>query len=93
MNFSVDIVSVPVSDQDRALAFYRDVLGFAVREDADMGEGRRWIELVPPAGGASISLVTWFDAMAAGSLRGLVIGTLDAPAAFTELLSRGVELR
>jgi catechol 2,3-dioxygenase-like lactoylglutathione lyase family enzyme len=91
MNFSVDIVSIPVSDQDRAMAFYRDVLGFAVRENAELGEGRRWIELVPPAGGASITLVTWFDAMPAGSLRGLVLGTDDAHAAFDELRARGVE--
>lgn len=91
MNFSVDIVSVPVSDQDRARAFYANVLGFAVRENADMGDGRRWVELVPPAGGASISLVTWFDAMPVGSLRGLVLGTDDAHAAYDELRTRGVE--
>jgi catechol 2,3-dioxygenase-like lactoylglutathione lyase family enzyme len=91
MNVSVDIVSIPVSDQDRAMAFYRDVLGFAVRENVELGEGRRWIELVPPAGGASITLVTWFDAMPAGSLRGLVLGTDDAHAAFDELRARGVE--
>lgn len=91
MNFSVDIVSVPVADQDRARAFYVEVLGFAVREDADLGEGRRWIELVPPAGGASISLVTWFDAMPPGSLRGLVLGADDCHDAFVELTRRGVE--
>lgn len=91
MNFSVDIVSIPVSDQARAQAFYTDILGFAVRESADMGEGRRWVELVPPAGGASITLVTWFDAMPAGSLRGLVLGTDDAEVAFQELRARGVE--
>jgi catechol 2,3-dioxygenase-like lactoylglutathione lyase family enzyme len=90
VNFSVDIVSVPVADQERAKQFYVEVLGFAVREDAELGEGRRWIELCPPGGGASITLVTWFDAMPAGSLRGLVLGTLDAPAAFAELGSRGV---
>jgi catechol 2,3-dioxygenase-like lactoylglutathione lyase family enzyme len=90
VNFSVDIVSVPVADQARAKAFYADTLGFAVREDADLGEGRRWVELCPPGGGASISLVDWFDAMPPGSLRGLVLGTIDAHAAFDELRSRGV---
>jgi catechol 2,3-dioxygenase-like lactoylglutathione lyase family enzyme len=90
MNFSVDIVSVPVADQERARAFYAETLGFVVREDADMGEGRRWVELCPPGGGASITLVTWFPAMPAGTLRGLVLGTDDAPAAFDELRSRGV---
>lgn len=91
MNFSVDIVSVPVADQDRARAFYADVLGFALREAEDLGDGRRWVELVPPAGGASITLVTWFaNVMPAGCLRGLVLGTDDAHAAFDELRARGV---
>lgn len=90
MNYSVDIVSVPVADQERARAFYADVLGFAVREDETLGEGRRWVELVPPAGGASITLVTWFDSMAPGCLRGLVLGTDDAHRAYQDLRSRGV---
>jgi catechol 2,3-dioxygenase-like lactoylglutathione lyase family enzyme len=90
VNYSVDIVSVPVTDQTRAKAFYSDVLGFGVREEAELGEGRRWVELVPPAGGASISLVTWYEAMPAGSVHGLVLGTDDAHAAFAELQSRGV---
>jgi catechol 2,3-dioxygenase-like lactoylglutathione lyase family enzyme len=85
------MVSIRVSYLDGALAFYRDIVGLGVRESADLGEGRRWVELVPPAGGASITLVTWFDAMPAGSLRGLVLGTDDAHAAFAELRSRGVE--
>ncbi len=92
MNFSVDIVSVPVADQDRSQAFYTGVLGFALREAEALGDGRRWVELVPPAGGASITLVTWFgDSMPPGCLRGLVLGTDDAHAAFAELRSRGVE--
>jgi len=90
VNFSVDIVSVPVGDQDRAKAFYVDILGFSVREDADLGEGRRWIEVVPPAGGASLTLVTWFNEMPAGGVHGLVLGTDDAHAAYEELSSRGV---
>jgi catechol 2,3-dioxygenase-like lactoylglutathione lyase family enzyme len=91
VNFSVDIVSVPVTDQERAKAFYTDVLGFGLREDADLGEGRRWVELVPPAGGASVALVTWFDQMRPGSIHGLVLGTDDAGRAFEELRSRGVQ--
>ena len=84
-------MSVPVADQERARRFYTEVLGFAEREDAELGEGRRWIELVPPAGGASISLVPWIEAMKPGSLHGLVLGTDDAHAAFRELRARGVE--
>jgi catechol 2,3-dioxygenase-like lactoylglutathione lyase family enzyme len=87
----VDIVSVPVSDQDRAKAFYSGVLGFSVREDADLGEGRRWIELVPPAGGASVALVDWFEQMPPGCVHGLVLGTDDTRRAFDELGARGVQ--
>jgi predicted enzyme related to lactoylglutathione lyase len=90
MNFSVDIVSIPVADQDRAKAFYAEVLGFAVREDSELGDGRRWVELVPPAGGASVSLVCGEEVMPAGSLQGVVLGTDDAHAAYAELTARGV---
>lgn len=91
MNLSVDILSVPVADQEQAKAFYVGVLGFVVREDAPFGEGRRWLELVPPAGGTSITLVTWVDDMPAGSLRGTVLGTDDCHKTYAELSSRGVE--
>lgn len=91
MNLSVDIVCVPVADQERARGFYADVLGFRVREDADLGDGHRWVELVPPAGGASVSLVTTLEGMTPGSLQGVVLGTDDAHAAYDELSERGVE--
>jgi len=90
MNFSVDILSVPVADQDRSKAFYTEKLGFTVRADEPMGSDQRWVQLQPPAGGASITLVTWFDAMAPGSLRGVVLGVDDADASYAELVSRGV---
>ncbi|HLR27467.1 MAG TPA: VOC family protein [Ruania sp.] len=45
-----------VSDQEESLRFYRDVLGFVVVTDQSMGEGMRWLELAPPAGGTSIAL-------------------------------------
>lgn len=47
----------PVSDQGRALAFYRDVLGFEVRRDAALGGGARWIEVAPPGSAVTIALV------------------------------------
>jgi catechol 2,3-dioxygenase-like lactoylglutathione lyase family enzyme len=88
----IDIVSIPVSDQDRAQAFYRDKLGFAELSDTMMGGGRRWVQLAPKGAATSVTLVTWFDSMPAGSLKGLVLNTDDIDAEIRELSGRGVEM-
>ena len=49
-------VIVPVSDQDKAIAFYTDKLGFSLTADVPYGEGDRWVEVTPPQGGAAIAL-------------------------------------
>lgn len=84
------IVSVPVSDQDRAKAFYVDTLGFQLRRDNPLGDGLRWVEVAPEGAQTAISLVTWFPTMPPGSVKGLVIGTDDVNAAYRELAARGV---
>jgi catechol 2,3-dioxygenase-like lactoylglutathione lyase family enzyme len=88
----VAIVSVPVADQDRARDFYRDKLGFKVVAEAPMGPDRRWVQLAGPGGGSAITLVTWFESMPAGSLRGLVIDTADIEAEHARLLAAGVAI-
>ena len=88
----LSVVSVPVSDQERSKAFYRDVLGFQVTREAEMETGTRWIQLKPPSGPASISLVTWFEVMAPGSLQGLVLDTSDIEFAHGKLKSRGLDI-
>ncbi len=50
-------VGVPVVDQDRALAFYVDTLGFETRRDAAVGPGMRWIEVAPPGAAITVALV------------------------------------
>jgi catechol 2,3-dioxygenase-like lactoylglutathione lyase family enzyme len=50
-------VILPVADQERALAFYRDTLGFEVRVDGEFAPGQRWLEVAPPGGRTSIALV------------------------------------
>jgi catechol 2,3-dioxygenase-like lactoylglutathione lyase family enzyme len=87
----IQVVSVPVADQERALAFYRDTLGFEVKTDAEFGAEMRWLELEPPGGGPSITLVTWFDDMPPGSLQGVVLGTDDIVADHDRLTERGIE--
>jgi predicted enzyme related to lactoylglutathione lyase len=54
----IKFTSIPVADQDRALDFYVNTLGFTVLTDQPMGPGQRWIELRPPKGDAGISLFT-----------------------------------
>lgn len=69
------IVSVPVSDQDRALAFYAGVLGLEVIDDSPMGPTMRWLRVAPQLAQTSLTLVTWFPSMAPGSLKGLLFNT------------------
>ena len=54
----VQIVSVPVSDQERAKDFYLNTLGFELRQEAPFGDGMRWIEVAPEGSTASMTLVT-----------------------------------
>ena len=57
----ISFQSIPVDDQDRALAFYRDVLGFAVQTDLPYGEGWRWIFLTVPGSESRIQFARWTD--------------------------------
>lgn len=92
MSDRIVIVSVPVSDQAKAKAFYTEALGFSVVSDNPMGPQQRWIELAPRGGGASITLVTWFESMKPGGQQGLVLTTGDIDARRAELAARGVEI-
>jgi catechol 2,3-dioxygenase-like lactoylglutathione lyase family enzyme len=85
------IVSVPVSDQDRAKAFYTDVLGFVVGRDSPFRDNARWIEVKPTTDSTlTITLVTWFPSMPPGSLRGLVLLADDLDATYATLQKRGL---
>jgi catechol 2,3-dioxygenase-like lactoylglutathione lyase family enzyme len=89
---NLEVISVPVSDQDRAKRFYTDQLGFSVEMDSSFGGGgMRWVALRPPGSGTAITLVTWFDTMPAGSLKGSVLGCDDLEQTLAELTARGVE--
>ncbi|MDQ3856221.1 MAG: glyoxalase superfamily protein [Chloroflexota bacterium] len=85
------VVSVPVSDQERAKRFYVDQLGFELRADNAWGEGMRWIEVAPEGGTTSMTLVTWFGSMPPGSLNGVVLEVDDVLTAYKELSARGVD--
>jgi len=87
----IQVVSLPVSDQDRAREFYVDVLGMDLLRDAEMGPGMRWVQVAPRGGEATITLVTWFETMPAGSNRGLVLETDDLDGAVERLRGRGLD--
>ena len=88
----VQVVSLPVSDQDRARDFYVDVLGMDLLRDAQMQPGMRWVQVAPRGGEATLTLVTWFDTMPAGSNRGLVLETDDLDGDVERLRGLGVAL-
>jgi catechol 2,3-dioxygenase-like lactoylglutathione lyase family enzyme len=93
MSFThLQVVSIPVRDQDRARAFYQDVVGFQLIEDAPMGPDRRWVQLGPGGAQTSITLVTWFESMPAGSLDGIVLHTTNLDADHAELTRKGLTL-
>ncbi len=88
---NLSVISVPVSDQDRAKRFYADQLGFSVDIDSSFADGgMRWVMLRPPGSGTAITLVTWFESMPAGSLKGSVLACDDLEKTLAELTARGV---
>jgi predicted enzyme related to lactoylglutathione lyase len=87
---SITVVSVPVSDQAAAKRFYTEQLGFELLVEAEFGDELRWIQVGPAGSQASLTLVTWFDEMPPGSLRGLVIETDDLDGDHRAMTERGV---
>jgi len=86
----VAVVSVPVSDQERSKRFYSEVLGFDLVADTPFVDNQRWVQLRPPKGEASITLVTWFPDMPAGSMSGIVLECDDIESTHRELTGRGL---
>lgn len=92
MDWTLEVVLIPVSDLDRAKEFYHQRLGFAVDLDTEIGTGVRLVQLTPPGSGCSIHLQTGNHGMAAGSLRGLILVVPDIEAAHADLVSRGADV-
>jgi lactoylglutathione lyase len=86
-------IGVPVSDQDRALEFYLDRLGFEKRRDVPVPQfGGRWIEVAPAGAPVTLALVPARENAPAGVQTGIRLKTGDAAAVHAELESRGVEV-
>ena len=91
----VELVPLPVSDVDRAKAFYAERLGFAVDVDVTPTEGLRIVQVTPPGSACSFLLSTgvqWVQGMAPGSVHGVHLVVPDIAAARAELVGRGVDV-
>jgi len=93
VNFELQLVGVPVSDVDRAIAFYTEKAGFHLDVDVTVREGLRFVQLTPPGSACSICVgVGITDEMAPGSLRNLQLVVSDIGEAQAELAGRGMEV-
>jgi predicted enzyme related to lactoylglutathione lyase len=91
MDWKLELIQVPVSDVDRAKAFYTDKVGFNADHDYQVSDEIRFVQLTPPGSACSIALTTGAHEMEPGSVEGLQIVIPDADAARAELLDRGVD--
>lgn len=94
MNWTLEVVVVPVSDVDRAKEFYADRLGFNVDHDIRMGGTARLVQLTPPGSGCSIVIGEGdlLPRMEPGSIKGLQLVVRDIHAAHAQLTEQGVEV-
>ena len=92
MDFRLEVVVVPVSDVERAKAFYADRMGFHVDHDSEPNPGTRVVQLTPPGSACSIVIGTGLAPMEPGSLKGLQLVVADMDAAYALLSGRGVDL-
>jgi predicted enzyme related to lactoylglutathione lyase len=94
MDMKLELIPVPVTDVDRAKAFYADKLGFVVDVDVRPAEGVRVVQLTPPGSACSIGIGTGVAAYEGtpGSVRGLHLVVTDIEAARAELIGRGVDV-
>ena len=93
MNWTLEVVVVPVSDVDRAKEFYAHQLGFNVDHDTRIGEGKRVVQLTPPGSGCSIVVGEGVvPHMTPGSLQGLQLVVSDIHKARAQLVERGVQV-
>ena len=92
MKFShVDVLSIPVANQDAAKTFYVEVMGFELLADQRISEQMRWLHVKPGSDArTTIALVDWFEKMPPGSCQGLILETPDIEEARAEMIRRGV---
>ncbi len=92
MDWKLELVAVPVSDVDRAKAFYTEKAGFNADHDHTVSDDLRFVQLTPPGSACSITIGTGIVDTPPGSVKGLQMVVSDIHAARVELVERGVEV-
>jgi catechol 2,3-dioxygenase-like lactoylglutathione lyase family enzyme len=90
MDWKIELVAIPVSDVDRAKAFYVDQVGFNADHDHQVSDTLRFVQLTPPGSACSIVMGTGITEMAPGSQRGVQVVVADVAAARDSLIANGV---
>jgi catechol 2,3-dioxygenase-like lactoylglutathione lyase family enzyme len=92
MDFKLELISVPVSDVDRAKAFYVEQVGFNADHDHRVSEELRFVQLTPPGSACSISIGEGLTEAEPGSVQGLQLVVADIEAAQADLRGRGLDV-
>jgi catechol 2,3-dioxygenase-like lactoylglutathione lyase family enzyme len=92
MQMKLEVVHIPVSDVDRAKAFYTEKIGFNADHDHQVNDELRFVQLTPPGSACSIAIGTGLTKMQPGSIEGLMMVVADVQAARDELMQRGTEV-
>ncbi len=88
----INLVMIPLPDQDRSIEFYVEALGFEKRTDVPFGGGYRWVEVYPPSGTTGIALAPPREEDPVGIQTGISLTSDDIDATHAELRSRGVDV-
>jgi predicted enzyme related to lactoylglutathione lyase len=92
MDWRLELVAIPVSDVDRAKAFYVENVGFDADHDHQLSDELRFVQLTPPGSACSIALGTGITEAEPGSVQGMQMVVPDIEAARAELVERGVDV-
>jgi predicted enzyme related to lactoylglutathione lyase len=92
MDWKLELVAIPVSDVDRAKAFYTEQAGFNADQDHQVSDEMRFVQLTPPGSACSIAIGSGIMDTPPGSVQGVQIVVPDVEAAHAELAERGVEV-
>jgi catechol 2,3-dioxygenase-like lactoylglutathione lyase family enzyme len=91
MDWKIELVAIPVTDVDRAKAFYVDQVGFNADHDHQVSESLRFVQLTPPGSACSIVMGTGITEMAPGSQKGVQVVVEDVAAVRKQLIDNGVD--
>jgi len=92
MDWKLELVAIPVSDVDRAKAFYSERVGFVVDHDHRVSDDVRFVQLTPPGSACSIAIGLGVTEAEPGSVKGMQVVVADIEAAHAQLVDRGVEV-